>query len=249
MALMVMFDGLRADGIESGSMPNVMSLRNGTWQAGYNGAWSVTAQIAPGSDSVSAPNHISIATGYSPARHGATANGQTANVDYTTYPTWLKRVIDAKSGATAAFAYSWGEDAGLGPAAGVTFLGGTDAQNATDLAALLASSSAPDATMFFINEPDVGGHAGNFRHREPSDVRGRRLAHPRHVRPRRLSENPRGGRLGDARQHRADRHRRNFRHRRADSGTLLQLRRVRLRARALRHHGLGDGGDGARRCR
>jgi hypothetical protein len=162
MALMVMFDGLRADGIESGSMPNVMALRNGTWQTGYNGAWSVTAQIAPGSDSVSAPNHISIATGYSPARHGATANGQTANVDYTTYPTWLKRVIDAKSGATAAFAYSWGEDAGLGPAAGVTFLGGTDAQNATDLAALLASSSAPDATMFFINEPDAGGHAGNY---------------------------------------------------------------------------------------
>ena len=162
MALMVMFDGLRADGIESGSMPNVMSLRNGTWQAGYNGAWSVTAQIAPGSDSVSAPNHISIATGYSPARHGATANGQTANVDYTAYPTWLKRVIDAKSGATAAFAYSWSEDAGLGPATGVTFFGGTDAQNATDLAVLLASAEAPDATMFFINEPDAGGHAGNY---------------------------------------------------------------------------------------
>ena len=162
MALMVMFDGLRADGIESGSMPNVMALRNGTWQAGYNGAWSVTAQIAPGSDSVSAPNHISIATGYSPATHHATANGQTASVDYTTYPTWLKRVVDAKSGATAAFAYSWSEDAGLGPAAGVTFLGGTDAQNATDLAALLASANAPDATMFFINEPDAGGHAGNY---------------------------------------------------------------------------------------
>ena len=162
MALMVMFDGLRADGIESGAMPNVMALRNGTWHAGYNGAWSVTAQIAPGSDSVSAPNHISIATGYSPATHGASANGQTASVDYTTYPTWLKRVVDAKSGATAAFAYSWSEDADLGPASGVTFLGGTDAQNAADLAALLASASAPDATMFFINEPDAGGHAGNY---------------------------------------------------------------------------------------
>ena len=162
MALMVMFDGLRADGIESGSMPNVMALRNGTWHAGYNGAWSVTAQIAPGSDSVSAPNHVSIATGYSPATHHATANGETASVDYTTYPTWLKRVVDARSGATAAFAYSWSEDADLGPATGVTFLGGTDAQNATDLAALLASANAPDATMFFINEPDAGGHAGNY---------------------------------------------------------------------------------------
>ena len=162
MVLMVMFDGLRADGIESGSMPNVMALRNGTWYAGYNGAWSVTAQIAPGTDSVSAPNHVSIATGFTPSKHGVDANGKTASGNYATYPTWLKRVIDIRSGATAAFAYSWSEDAALGPAAGVTFLGGTDAQNATDLAALLASANAPDATMFFINEPDAGGHAGNY---------------------------------------------------------------------------------------
>ncbi len=162
MALMVMFDGLRADAIESGEMPNLAALRNGTWQPGYNAAWTVTGQNAPGTPPVSAPNHASIATGVSPSKHGVTANGKTASGNYAAYPTWLKRVVDAKSGTSALFVYSWSEDADLGPAAGVTFLGKTDAENATDLAALLASSDAPDATMYFIDAVDHAGHAGSY---------------------------------------------------------------------------------------
>ena len=162
MALMVMFDGLRADAIESGEMPNLTALRNGTWQPGYNAAWTVTGQNAPGTPPVSAPNHASIATGVSPSKHGVTANGKTASGNYAAYPTWLKRVVDAKSGTSALFVYSWSEDADLGPAAGVTFLGKTDAENATDLAALLASSDAPDATMYFIDAVDHAGHAGSY---------------------------------------------------------------------------------------
>lgn len=83
MALMVMFDGLRADAIESGAMPNLTALRNGTWQAGYKGAWSVTGQTAPGVDTVSAPNHVAIATGVIPSKHGVTANGQTSSGSFT----------------------------------------------------------------------------------------------------------------------------------------------------------------------
>lgn len=162
MALMVMFDGLRADAIESGEMPNLTALRNGTWQTGYNAAWTVTGQNAPGTPPVSAPNHVSIATGFSPSKHGVTANGQTASGNYAAYPTWLKRVVDAKSGTSALFVYSWSEDADLGPASGVTFLGNSDAQNATDLATLLASSDAPDATMYFIDAVDHAGHVGRY---------------------------------------------------------------------------------------
>ena len=162
MALMVMFDGLRADAIESGEMPNLAALRNGTWQTGYKGAWSVTGQTAPGVDTVSAPNHVTIATGVIPSKHGVTANGKTSSGAYATHPTWLKRVVDAKSGASAAFVYSWSEDASLGPASGVTFIGNSDAQNAADLAALLASADAPDATMYFIDAVDAAGHAGNY---------------------------------------------------------------------------------------
>ena len=87
MALMVMFDGLRADAIESGEMPNLAALRNGTWQPGYNAAWTVTGQNAPGTPPVSAPNHASIATGVSPSKHGVTANGKTASGNYAAYPT------------------------------------------------------------------------------------------------------------------------------------------------------------------
>ena len=70
MALMVMFDGLRADAIESGEMPNLAALRNGTWQPGYNAAWTVTGQNAPGTPPVSAPNHASI------RRHGERQDGK-----------------------------------------------------------------------------------------------------------------------------------------------------------------------------
>ena len=74
MALVVMVDGMRADAVESGDMPNLERLRAGKWRPGYKAAWSVTGQIAPGSAPSSAPNHVSIATGFGPADHGVTAN-------------------------------------------------------------------------------------------------------------------------------------------------------------------------------
>ncbi len=162
MVLMVMFDGMRADAVEAADMPNIAKLRSGTWQAGYRCAWSLTGQTEPVAAPNSAPNHVSIATGVLAAKHGVSANGQTANGNYAQYPTWLKRVVDAKAGAKAQFVYSWGEDAGLGPADGVTFLNNGDAGNATALAELLASENAPDATLYFIDMPDAGGHGSGF---------------------------------------------------------------------------------------
>ena len=162
MALMIMVDGLRADAVDSGLMPNLDALRLGKWQGGYKAAWSLTAHIAPGADPSSAPNHISIATGYTPATHGGKANGQTASVNYTAYPTWLKRVVDVDPGKSALFVYSWSEDADLGPADNVEFIGAADNVNAATLSARLASANAPDATMYFINLPDEAGHSGGF---------------------------------------------------------------------------------------
>lgn len=162
MALVVMVDGLRADAVDSGLMPNLDALRLGKWQGGYKAAWSLTAHIAPGADPSSAPNHISIATGYTPATHGGKANGQTASVNYTAYPTWLKRVVDVDPGKSALFVYSWSEDADLGPADNVEFIGAADNVNAATLSARLAAADAPDATMYFINLPDEAGHSGGF---------------------------------------------------------------------------------------
>ena len=164
MALMIMVDGMRADAVETQYMPNLAKLRNGEWQAGYKAAWSVDAQIAPGSIPSSAPNHVSIATGVPPSKHKVTKNGETASKgDFTTYPTWLKRVVDDDSSRSALFIYkTWTDDDALGPDANVTFESGTDAANATSLAAKLASAEAPDATMYFIDAADDAGHAHGF---------------------------------------------------------------------------------------
>ena len=164
MALMIMVDGMRADAVETQYMPNLAKLRNGEWQAGYKAAWSMDAQIAPGSIPSSAPNHVSIATGVSPSKHKVTKNGETASKgDFANYPTWLKRVVDADSSKKALFIYkTWEDDNALGPDAKVTFESGADAENAVSLAEKLASADAPDATMYFIDVADAAGHAYGF---------------------------------------------------------------------------------------
>ena len=162
MALVVMVDGLRADAVQSGEMPNLERLRAGKWQAGYRTAWSLTGQITPGSAPSSAPNHVSIATGYTPTTHGLVSNSQLEGGVFTAKPTWLKRVVDAQAGATALFAYTWEPDANLAPAEGVEFLLGTDAGNTAAVSARLASTNAPDATLFFLDDVDHAGHAGNY---------------------------------------------------------------------------------------
>ena len=164
MALMIMVDGLRADAVETAYMPNLAKLRSGEWQADYGAAWSLDAQIAPSSIPSSAPNHTSIATGVAPSKHKVTKNGETASKgDFATYPTWLKRVVDADPSKSALFIYkTWEDDDALGPATNVTFESGTDAENAASLASKLASASAPDATMYFIDAVDDAGHSYGF---------------------------------------------------------------------------------------
>ena len=167
MALMIMVDGMRADAVETGQMPNLEGLRNGTWASGYYTAWSLDGGVVDSTSlrktiPSSGPNHASIATGVTPQKHGVTSNDNTGSGNFATYPTWLKRVVDAKPSATAVFAYTWANDADMGPADGVTFLAGTDAGNATAMATRLASADAPDATMYFIDGPDAAGHATSF---------------------------------------------------------------------------------------
>ena len=159
MTLVVMVDGLRADAVETGEMPNLERLRAGKWQPGYKSAWSVTGEITPGSAPSSAPNHVSIATGYTPAQHGVTDNSKLEGGTASLKPTWLKRIMDAKDGATALFVYSWSPDGNLAPTEGVEYMGGTDAENAVALPSRLASAAAPDATLYFIDAVDAAGHA------------------------------------------------------------------------------------------
>jgi len=147
MALVIMTDGLRADTVESGRMPNLEKLRAGKWMPGYKSAWTLAGQVSPGSIPSSAPNHVSIATGYGVPTHGLTSNAQLEAGVFTAKPTWLKRIVDAKPGATVLFVYSWWPDANLYPAEGVEFMQSPtnedDEPNASALSLRLAGADAP----------------------------------------------------------------------------------------------------------
>ena len=162
MALVVMVDVLRADASESGKMPCVDLLRAGKWQDGYNAAFSHIAQIVPTSLPSSAPNHVSIATGFNPTIHGIYSNAVLESGKASEEPTWQKRILDARPGSKALFVYSWAPDANIAPTEGVEYMGGTDAENAAALAARLASPNAPDTTLYFIYLVYHAGHEGSY---------------------------------------------------------------------------------------
>lgn len=163
MALMVMIDGLRADAVDTAYMPNLAKLRNGEWQTGYRAAWSLDAQIVSGVAPAAGPNYVSIATGVGPSKHGVTSNANMANGDYASYPTWLARVVGADPTRSALFLSTWANNASIGPTNTVTTtVNANDAENAANLAATLASSTAPDATMYFIEAPDIAAKTSGY---------------------------------------------------------------------------------------
>ena len=163
MALLIMVDGLRADAIDTAWMPNLDKLRSGEWQPGYKAAWSLDAQLAPGAKTGAGENYVSIATGVGPAKHLVTDNSKMASGNYADYPTWLARVVGADPARSAYFLSTWSNNAYIGPTNTVTtVVNASDAENAANLAALLASASAPDATMYFIEAPDIAARTSGY---------------------------------------------------------------------------------------
>ena len=161
-AIMFMLDGLRADAIESAEMPNVAKLRDGTWQSGYRGLWSLTGRTVPDAMPSSAPNHVTLATGVVAAKHGVVRNGQTKNGHYDRWPTWLARVVESRPDTKALYAFSWSENKDLGVHPKVRFLEQSDEANATSLPKIMAVPDAPDAVLYFIDLPDHFGHMTGF---------------------------------------------------------------------------------------
>ena len=108
-ALVVMLDGMRADAVENASAENIRMLRDGRWQSGYKCAWTLCANTILDAPTVSGPNHVSIATGVTFAKHGVSGNGKNV-CDFAKWPSWLKRVVDARPGTKALFMFSWEGD-------------------------------------------------------------------------------------------------------------------------------------------
>ena len=160
-ALVVMLDGFRADAVENADAANLRMLRDGEWQPGYKCAWSLTANNIFDAKTVSGPNHISIATGVTFAKHGVPGNGKDT-CDYKKWPSWLVRLVDAKPEMKTLFMYCWDWDRTLCPDPRVRFHGAPDEKNAEKLAAAMAATDAPDAVMWYINGTDSGGHGWGY---------------------------------------------------------------------------------------
>lgn len=161
MTLVVMYDGLRADAFENADMSCVRSLRDGKWHPDYKCAWTLNANTILDTHAVSAPNHVSIATGVTAAKHKVFNNGKNS-CDYNKWPSFLARIVTAQPEKKALFMFSWGWDNGLSRHKGVEFVHNKDEKNAEEIVKRLSSPSAPDATLWYINDPDHGGHVFGF---------------------------------------------------------------------------------------
>lgn len=160
MVMMVMMDGLRSDAVENAHMPNLRRLMDGKWAEGYNCAWTLSGQTMREARPSSSGNHTALATGVEANKTKVFDHVPFTKGDFAKWPTWLSRV--AATGRQALFVYSWPENKDLGVDPKVQFRFALDKPNDEYLRALLATSEAPDALMYFINLPDIGGHMGGF---------------------------------------------------------------------------------------
>lgn len=105
--------GFGVRGFSATSTPNMDSLINGSWQAGYNGAYSDQA-FAGGvlgtsmqQTTVSGPGWSTMLTGVWTDRHGVTGNGTSfTNGDYVNNPAYLATIKEAiPTLSTASYVY------------------------------------------------------------------------------------------------------------------------------------------------
>lgn len=77
-SLVIAIDGLRGDGIESTSTPNIDQLIQGTWAVAYKGAFAHYAQTMTDTAPNSGLNHVGIMTGVTSTKSGVTGNSDIA---------------------------------------------------------------------------------------------------------------------------------------------------------------------------
>ncbi|MDR3233527.1 MAG: DUF6067 family protein [Planctomycetaceae bacterium] len=176
-SLTIMLDGCRGDVLLTGEMPAFDSLRNGTWAAGYHGAWSLTAHTIKDAGTASAANHTAIATGVTTAKTNVPNNDIFPNYHKTgaskKYPTFLTRIKTQFPEKKTAFLAKWEHDVNLVMENNVSdlFLNMRDEVLAKRIVHLIngtysdnrwAKGTDPDAVLWYIDEPDRIGHSGGY---------------------------------------------------------------------------------------
>jgi PKD repeat protein len=178
-SLVLMLDGLRADGIINANTPNIDSLINGTFGGGaYNGAYAYYAQTIQDKPTSSAYNHVSIMTGVTGDKHGANGNDYDgiAAADYNTYPTYLSTLESDNSNLNTAFLVTWGADLGMVSGAdyvmgqsdasnvdrAVNIIKGTFSDASGDNGTSWSSGTDVDAITLFLDDIDIAGHDNDY---------------------------------------------------------------------------------------
>jgi predicted AlkP superfamily pyrophosphatase or phosphodiesterase len=176
-SLTIMLDGCRPDVLLMGHKPNFDALRNGTWAAGYRGAWSFSAHTIKDADTASAANHTAIATGVTTAKDNVPNNGSFAEYNTTgasaKYPTFLTRIKQQYPDKKTVFLASWGPDKILAAKNNPCdlFWFKADTFNAKQIVSIIngtyqnenwTKGTDPDAILWYIDEPDHVGHSGGF---------------------------------------------------------------------------------------
>jgi len=168
-SLVIAIDGARADAIEIANAPNIRSLINGTWSPGYRGAYAHQAQTIKDAATLSGPNHTSIYTSVTAAKHKVTANdnAQMAAVKQLDYLTILEQrnaALDTVKLAT------WSSD-GVVPSAADYLKIASDADSASVGSRMLRGTYSDsdwnlgrdvDAMFVFFDDVDHAGHANTW---------------------------------------------------------------------------------------
>jgi hypothetical protein len=175
-SLVIALDGLRPDALARAETPRLDALIGGTWQPGYQGAYSPVAQNLMDAVTVSGPNHVAIMTGATGVQHGVLGNGDMFLGDFVDFPHYLGLLEAADPEWSTAYLFTWGTDAQVPSGADYAF-DGEDEGNVQRVAAILAGAhedftgvdqsswtmgSDVDAVFLFLDDPDHAGHAEVF---------------------------------------------------------------------------------------
>ena len=162
MGLLMMWDGTRADMIVNADLPNLRKLAGGTWQAGYNGAWSFCARPIEDARAYSFANHASILNGVSRAKHGVAFNHRSYLCRTDKWPMFMSRLMDANPAFRATWVYACGDGDWLlcrDDRVDHRNFGVDDDGKVDYLVGLLSSGQTPDMSIAYMDEPDGTGHA------------------------------------------------------------------------------------------
>ena len=165
MALVIMWDGARADSLINAGCSNLLMLAEGRWKPGYKGAWSLCAKPLPDARPYSYANHASILNGVVAAKHGVWFNHETEKCRTKDWPSWLSRLLDAKPSARAVYAcacFSVGFNLCRDERVAIKDFGLDGEREADYFVKLYSSAEAPDAAVMFVDQPDAIGHQKGY---------------------------------------------------------------------------------------